>query len=635
VYATPQVDSSQIGVALLATQAGACALVAGALVVLDRTYRRPFLAHWSRSWIALTLHHAGAATLAATAGEAEGAARVWLSAATLIAGYLQVAWLLSGTLQLVRGRVLGKSVRPWLVLVPAALGGLSVFWTVASSPEVRQLARDTLPSLLSGVAFLLAAVGMTRQAWHGGTPSRWFAAVLFGLLSANLLQRGGTQLVHPGGGFVDPLRLLFLPSAVALVLQLLLVASLLLLFFEDERRALARTAELLATSEEQRRRSEHMEAVGRLAGGVAHDFNNLLTAITGHAELLLARTPDGHPDREDLLPIARAASRAAELVRGLLTFSRRLPTHPRPFVFDRLLAGLRKMLERLAGENVAFELDLGAPGAVLLADPGALELALINLTTNARDAIVGAGHLSLRTSVEILPAQNPILLPPGRVLHLEVADSGCGIADDRLDRIFEPFYTTKPGKGTGLGLASVYGIVKQCGGEIQVESASGLGTRFHVWLPLHPGSAGAEEQMELAPALFGRGGRETILLVEDDPDVRVLTQRQLVKAGYRVFAAENADQAAAILREGAEAFDLVLSDVVMPGRSTRSFLDELATQHPELRVLLMSGYSGSSLQQRGIELSSEPFLAKPFRGEELLAKVRRVLDSPRRQAATR
>jgi CheY-like chemotaxis protein len=315
-------------------------------------------------------------------------------------------------------------------------------------------------------------------------------------------------------------------------------------------------------------------------------------------------------------------------VRELLTFSRRQPHRPRHFSLDALLTGMRRTLARVLGENVRLEFELGACDGVLLADPALIELALINLATNARDALAAGGRFRLRTSMVNLEDST---VPAGRYLLLEASDTGCGIRAEDLAKIFEPFFTTKPGKGTGLGLSSVYGIVKQSQGEIRVESQPGVGTTFRIWLPLTEAGVLAEAQPqavhEWVPATQAPGGCETILLVEDDVGVRLLTQRQLALAGYRVLLAEDIDQALQILSTEAQPIHLVLSDVILPGRPLRDLIAHLALW-PAIRLLVMSGYSEASVHLRGVD-PDEAWLQKPFTTQGLLAAVRGALDTPR------
>ena len=627
-------EVGKLGFALFVTQTVANALLATLLLGLHRTYRRAFLAHWGLAWLALALSFAAdslSMSLPAR-GDADPLHRLVLSLA-LVCGYGYVTGVLSGTWLLVTGRSSRRGIVPVLLALPLALGTALALGTGGLEPGPRALVRVGLVHFAEGAAFLGAAFALARVARRERLLSRWVMVVLFVFAGAVKLQQFAMQAVYIDGVPVDSLVGLVGPPALELFVSFLFLPGLAAWFLEDERRDLARATLALAESEEQRRRSERMDAVGRLAGGVAHDFNNLLTAIIGHAELLLLRAGVGHPDREDLVPIARAAARAADLVRELLTFSRRQPLHPRHFVLDELLGRIKKTIESLLGENARLELALHAPGAVLHADPTQLELAVFNLVSNAREAIHGSGRLRLATAETRIEAGDASGLAPGRYLLLEVADDGCGIPPAARDKVFEPFFTTKQGRNTGLGLSSVYGIVKTSGGEIRVESELERGTTFRIWLPLV--EAAPESCVELVPATFGRGGDECILLVEDEAQVRLLAQRLLARAGYRVVVVESGDEACARLRASPNEFQLLLSDVVMPGMPLEQLLATVRREHPGLRVVLMSGYSEASIGKHGVELAREHFVQKPFSARELLDAVRTALDGPPRTPRAR
>jgi signal transduction histidine kinase/ActR/RegA family two-component response regulator len=619
-------DFSDLGLFLFGTSMVGNALLGVVLLALHRVYRQPFLLHWALSWLALALFHLGMLVLSGTGLRPEPV-RLALLGLTLLAGFGQVALLVSGTALLVRGRPLGRAARLGLASLPFLFALVAMLASAGHGKP--SLARDALHQLAFGIAFLGAAAGVARVSRR--TSSSVSRLVVVVLVAVGLLRLWslGWRLEH-SGAFVD-LSELIVPQLLDLLLQQILALGVVTWFFEEERANRARTARELQASEELRARSEHMEAVGRLAGGVAHDFNNLLTAITGHAELLLARSPPGHPDREDVVPIARAADRAAELVRELLAFSRRQPLRPRYFVLDELLTELRRMIARLIGESVHLELFLGAPDVVLHADPVQLELAVINLATNARDALEGSGELCLTTSRVHVPRGADPVLTPGDYALLEVEDTGCGIPVEAQAKIFEPYFTTKAGKGNGLGLPSVYGFVKQSGGDVRVESEPGRGTTFRIWLPAaanasEPLTSPTVELVPSAPSPPDAGGDESILLVEDDLQVRLLAQRLLTRAGYRVTPAGSVDEARGCLCASPGAFGLVLCDVVLPGRPVRELLDELAHAPSPPPVLLMSGYSEAAIGKHGIALERMPFLAKPFTRAALLAAVRAELD---------
>ena len=376
--------------------------------------------------------------------------------------------------------------------------------------------------------------------------------------------------------------------------------------------------------EEQLRHAQKMEAVGQLAGGVAHDFNNLLTAIVSFARLVQEALPPGHASHPDVREIVSAADRAAALTRQLLAFSRRQRLAPRVIDLAGVVRGMEPMLRRMVGERVTLEVEIRAPGRVL-ADPGQLELAVLNLTVNARDAMPDGGRLVIsvdeRSAAEA-SAEDPGLSGP--VALLSVQDGGVGMDEATLARAFEPFFTTKPlGQGTGLGLATVHGIVSQSGGAIRVRSAPGQGSEFRIILPRH-----ADELAEppRQPASAG-GGTETVLLVEDDDAIRAIARRTLLGAGYRVLDAPSAESALTAAAALHGPLHLLVSDVILCGLNGCDLARELERRRPGLRALFMSGYarhtSGVALVPAGV-----PFLSKPFAPDDLLRAVRDALDAP-------
>jgi PAS domain S-box-containing protein len=374
--------------------------------------------------------------------------------------------------------------------------------------------------------------------------------------------------------------------------------------------------------EERLRHAEKMEAVGQLAGGVAHDFNNLLTAILSYAGLVRDALGPGHPSVPDVREIEGAGVRAAALTQQLLAFSRRQRVAPHVVELRRVVAGLERILRRVLPENVALCVEAQAPGTVF-ADPAQLEVVILNLAVNARDALPGGGTIRIRVFEAEEGAADPGdgEVPPGPLAVLEVRDDGVGMDAATRARIFEPFFTTKPpGRGTGLGLATVYGIVSQSGGEIRVRSEPGRGSAFRVYLPRRPGAAA---EGAAAPLARPAGGSEAVLVVEDDAAIRALVRRALVRGGYRVAEAGTADEALAAAEGGR--LDLLVTDVILPGRNGCELAEELGRRRPGLRTLFMSGYAA---RHSGEPLVPEnaPFLAKPFKPEDLLRKVREVLD---------
>ena len=380
--------------------------------------------------------------------------------------------------------------------------------------------------------------------------------------------------------------------------------------------------------EAQSRQASRMEAVGQLAGGIAHDFNNLLTAILGYAELLSER-PLGEAALADVAEISRAAERAASLTKQLLAFSRQQVQRIAVFVLNDVVSGTESMLARLLGEDIRICKDLAPDLGRVRADPGQIEQVLVNLVVNARDAMPKGGTLRLETRDVDLDEAYVAAHPagtPGPYVMLAVSDDGCGMDPATLARIFEPFFTTKPpGKGTGLGLATVYGIVKQSGGFVWVYSDPGHGSTFRIYLPRvdEPASARRDSGM---PRRALRRGTETVLLVEDDDAVRRFVRGVLERNGYAVLEAASGPEAVSVARTNAAAIQLVLSDVVMPEMSVavlKRRLDALGVTAP---VLYMSGHSTDAVVMRGVKAGGVAFLQKPFTPGDLLAKVRRVLD---------
>jgi two-component system, cell cycle sensor histidine kinase and response regulator CckA len=375
--------------------------------------------------------------------------------------------------------------------------------------------------------------------------------------------------------------------------------------------------------------SQKMDAVGQLAGGVAHDFNNMLTVITGYSAILLDVLDRADPNRADIEEIKGAADRAAGLTRQLLAFSRKQVLQPRVLDLNvEVIAGLEKMLRRLIGEDVELVTTLDETLGLVNADSGQVEQVIMNLAVNARDAMPDGGRLVIETANVDLGAEHTgrhIGVKPGRYVMLAVSDTGRGMSRETMARMFEPFFTTKEkGKGTGLGLATVYGVVKQSGGDISVHSEPGQGTTVKVYLP----RVQYETDVVLPASAPSRraAGIETILLVEDDERLCVLSRRVLEARGYIVLEARNGQEALVLCDQHEGRIDLVATDVVMPGINGGMLVERLAVKRPALRVLFMSGYTDDDLLRRGIVDPRMAFLPKPFTPEALASKVREVLD---------
>ena len=379
--------------------------------------------------------------------------------------------------------------------------------------------------------------------------------------------------------------------------------------------------------EEQLRQASRMEAVGRLAGGVAHDFNNILTVILGTSELALVRLRAGDHMRADLEEIRRSAQRAAALTAQLLSFSRKQVVAPVASDLNVLVSGALEMLRRLIGEDVELVLEPAAAVETVLVDRTQLEQVLVNLVVNARDAMPHGGRLVIATGGAELTdadARERRGARPGRFVRLEVSDDGAGIPPELLAHVFEPFFTTKEfGRGTGLGLSTVYGIVRQSGGFIELESTPGEGTRFSLYFPGVPAAPQAAATAE--PDSHAQGN-ESILLVEDEAVVRDLTRRVLTDLGYTVHAAGSGEEALKLAGDPAMRVDLLLTDVVMPGISGRQLHDRLVRMRPGLHVVFMSGYTANILAPHGVLEADTVLLQKPFSLSTLAATVRGVLD---------
>ncbi len=379
--------------------------------------------------------------------------------------------------------------------------------------------------------------------------------------------------------------------------------------------------------EDQLRRSQRLDALGQLAAGVAHDFNNLLVVINGYTEMAIAALPAGNPMRADLEQIRDAGTRAAALTRQLLAFGRKQVLAPVVVSLNAIVGDLQSMLRHTVGEDIDLQPRLAPDLGSVRADPSQVEQILVNLVVNARDAMPQGGRIVLETANVEIGAEGiagRAEAPPGAWVALSVSDTGCGIDQQTMARIFEPFFTTKPaGKGSGLGLATVYGIVKQSGGHLAVESEVGRGATFRIYLPRVTGEAGAGAP-EVAAARAA--GTETILVVEDDEGVRRAAQRALRSLGYEVLTAAGAAEALRLCQEREGSIHLVLTDVVMPVMNGVELAERLGAIRRGLPVLYMSGYANSSAARHGELPAGTSFIQKPFTAVELGRKVRETLD---------
>jgi len=379
-------------------------------------------------------------------------------------------------------------------------------------------------------------------------------------------------------------------------------------------------------------RTQRLESLGQLAGGVAHDFNNLLAVILNYGTFVIEEARELDPDvaaiARDGEQIVRASKRGTELTHQLLAFARREVIRPRVLDLNRVIVDVEQMLRRSIGEHITLDTQLAEGLPSVTADPGQIEQVLVNLAVNARDAMPSGGQLTIETGVVELEAEHGAHRPgldPGRYARIRVGDTGAGMSREVIDRAFEPFYTTKrSGEGTGLGLATVYGIVTQARGSVQIYSEPGLGTTVSIILPMTDELATADTTPEPAPA--SRSNGETILVAEDEPALRDLACRILESAGYRVLAAENGLAALELAAAHSGKIDLLLTDVIMPGILGKELAERLLAREPGVRVLYMSGYAQPILASRGTLDPGVMLIEKPFGKSELLAAVRHQLD---------
>jgi signal transduction histidine kinase len=411
-----------------------------------------------------------------------------------------------------------------------------------------------------------------------------------------------------------------------------LMAMVLGWVFMLQRRVNHQTAQIAARLESEKllqtqlAQSQKLESVGRLAGGVAHDFNNLLTVINGYSELALSRLAEADPLRAPLDQIRRAGERAASLTQQLLGFSRKQIIQPKPVDLNAVVTDARGMLRPLLGELIAVRTLLEPKLGSVVADPGQIEQILVNLAVNAHDAMPRGGILTIETRNLTIDkhARDKRSLAPGQYVMLRIADTGEGMSEDVRQHIFEPFFTTKErGKGTGLGLATVYGIVKQNGGSIEVESAVGAGTSFEICWPRVDAPANRTE-----PAPDRRGataGVGCVLVVEDEEDVRKYAVEVLESHGYTVLPAADGETALQLAAGYAETIDLLITDVVLPGINGREVAEQLRTQRPGIRVLYKSGYARDVIARHGVLAPEVEYLAKPYSPADLLSRVQQIL----------
>jgi nitrogen-specific signal transduction histidine kinase/ActR/RegA family two-component response regulator len=390
-----------------------------------------------------------------------------------------------------------------------------------------------------------------------------------------------------------------------------------------------RAEEALQKSEEQLRQVQKLESVGRLAGGIAHDFNNMLTAINGYSDLILTQLEEDSPWRSKVQDIKKAGERSALLTQQLLAFSRKQVLQTKVLDLNEIITDTTKMLRHLIGEDIQLYRRLNVKLGRIQADPGQISQVIMNLAVNARDAMPKGGHLTIKTDNVYLNEESPErhhTTQQGNFVLLAVSDNGEGMDYETQEHIFEPFFTTKEvGKGTGLGLATVYGIVKQSAGNIWVYSEMGVGTAFKIYLPRVAEEVDEEETKHPSDSLLK--GSETILLVEDEEMVRMLARRILEECGYTVFEAGNGAEALALCDKHDCHIDLLMTDVVMPQMGGRELAERFAAVYPRMRILFTSGYTDDAVVRHGVIETGMNFIQKPFTLDALARKIREVLDA--------
>ncbi|MBI5537764.1 MAG: PAS domain S-box protein [Deltaproteobacteria bacterium] len=494
-----------------------------------------------------------------------------------------------------------KTIAAWLDGAPVqydlALGGTPFEESVGRGPCMYP---NDVQGRFPG-ATLLRELGM---AGYVGSPLRDSAGQVLGLIA--VMSR---TVIHRAGFVASMLEICATRAASEL-----------------ERMISERDRQLL---EAQLRHAQKMEAVGRLAAGVAHDFNNVLTTISLHTEMMMAVAGPSSPLQSDLHDVSKAAERATALTSQLLAFSRKQPILPTIVDLNELVGQSSKMLERLIGEDVELEFVAGADLSTVKADPCHLEQVLTNVAVNARDAMPQGGKLTLTTENTFVrdSLKGGVGRKEGPYAMLSVSDTGCGMSEEVLAHLFEPFFTTKEkGKGTGLGLSTVYGIVQQNGGFVDVESGVGKGTTFRIYLPACAGVA--TTQAARSPVVLPVG-RETLLVVEDEPTVRRVASRILTRQGYQVLVGSSGEEALELCDAHPGVIDLLLTDVIMPKMNGWQLYERLRASRPTLKVLFMSGYTGEEISPRGVLPPGTAYIQKPFRMEVLVGMVREALDTRR------
>ncbi len=625
-------------------QAAGATLIALLLARFHRARGHSYLGEWSRSWAALGVYVLGAFVAAAFTRPLppQHFVRLSLTMVTLAAGYAHIAWLMSGTYAITRGRPVPRRWKNSMlgICVVAAVILATLFTSDPALGDARFFTRVGLRAAAAAAAYLSAGVWLSwRGGWRHGTGRAIVigAFLLYGVEQLNYFVTSAPEFLGVSRLGVDFALFGFLDF----LLQFAMGLGMVIWMLEDERDELARTADALQRSEERLWRSQRLEAVGQLAGGVAHDFNNLLTVITGRGQRLLRSLESGTDDWEEAQQIDAAAQRGATLVRQLLAFSRRQVLAPRHVDVNEVVRAVKTMLHRSLAEDIRLETDLADDLGWVRIDPAQMEHVLVNLALNARDAMLDGGTLTISTrnvDVAIEIADSISGLAPGEHIELTVQDTGVGMDDETRRHIFEPFYTTKDvGKGSGLGLATVYGVVRQSQGSTVVESAPGLGTTIKVFLPRVEAPEESEAALAadhgaepaaasgITEAVAAVGDKGTILVAEDEEHIRSLLIAVLNDHGYEVIVASNGVEALEVLEGNGKKIDLLLTDVVMPQMGGPELADELETRNPGLKVVFMSGYSEKIVGAR-LATGHRALLEKPFSLAVLLDRVRSVME---------
>lgn len=602
-------------------QAAVNALLAAVLLGLWRRYRHAFLQRWSLSWGAFALFHLGTAgALWKSVDDPTGAFRTFASLMAQVGCFVGAGLLACGTYELGTKRSVSNRRLAWLLGISVVAAAVVVLGTVDSLPRDRAATRVGVRALVVAIAFLgsVWAVWQTdpeRRSW-----GRRLVAVFFGFYGLEQLHYATLSLM-PGLEFVSILYTLHFLD-VDLILQACVGIGMVIWFFEEERTRAERATSALIESRESLRQSQRLEAIGRLAGGVAHDFNNLLSVVFSYLELLEDEVGDRPTAQDSIEQIRAAADRAEGLTSQLLAFGRRQRLDPVVVSLNRVVRDVDRMVLKAVGEDVQLEIDLDPRNPHVLIDRAQLDLSILNIALNARDAMAGGGSLRIATGIERVDGGD---LDPGDYAVLAISDSGQGMDEEVRSRIFQPFFTTKePGRGTGLGLSMVYGVVRQSGGDVRVESIPGSGTTFRIVLPVVDADSESEPPRQRPGRREGHG--ERVLLVEDTGPIRILAKRVLSEAGYEVRAAESGHSAMAVIDAGFEP-ELLLTDVVMPGMNGRELADQVAARLPGTKTLYTSGYPDDVLSARGLSRPGVRFLPKPFSPSRLLAAVRDAIDA--------